>query len=655
VRFKYFIVFLFLSQLLIIAQQKDSINTYDLGEVTIEGSFTIEPKPTIKFDQEFLTRFDGRSVFETGYFMPSIKPQTNSRGESLFYIRGSSERQLGLFFDGAFVNIPWDNRIDLSLLPTTSLSEIKIIKGIPSVVYGANHIAGVIIGTSQNYQTSKLSGNVSAQFGDYNQRKFSISLGKKINDFSFMFSASHYNRDSYVLPKNFESEENSDKYRINSYQQTDALFAKIGYNYQKSSNIQTSFQYLNSAKGVPPEIDVAKPRYWQYPVWNKVGLNLLGKHSFSSSQNSFLNYVITVYNFKMQIDEFTDHSYSTISNIEKNNDFVLYGRLVYTTFWGSNSIFRFSFSGYNTNHKEKFLATNFEETTFVQIIYSAGAEYEFLTNKFVAIIGISLDGSNSPQTGEYESNNNYSALGLNLTAKYHFQTDLSLQVNLGEKSRFPSLRESFSNGLGRFVINPDLKPETAYDGEIGLEYLFSRGKIYTNVFINYLKDGIVRNVVETDAGTKFMRVNKESIQTYGFEFQTNYTVSRKIDAGFQFSYLRSFAQNEITEEYSDTLEYKPELISSLYLNYSFYKNLSALFEVSTIQNEYGYQEGNQYFRKLPSYYLFNIRLTYSLHFTAKQTIQFFGRVNNIFDELYYTQWGLPEAGRQFLVGANFEF
>jgi len=655
VLFKQYSVILFLFSSLLFAQQKDTVKTYNLEEITVESGITIEPKPTIKFDQKFLTQFDGRSVFETGYFMPSIKPQTNSRGESLFYIRGSNERQLGLFFDGAYLNIPWDNRIDLSLLPTASISELKIIKGIPSVIYGANNVAGVIIGTSKNYQTSKLSGNVSAQFGDFNQRKLSLTLGQKINNISFLFSASHYNRDSYILPKDFSSIENPFKQRINSYQQTDGLFAKIKYDYQKLSNVQVSFQYLNSDKGVPPEIDVKKPRYWQYPVWNKIGVNVFGKHSFSSNKNSFLDYVFNVYNFKMQINQFADQSYSVISNIEKDNDLVLYGKLIYTTFVGGSSILRFSFSGYNTTHKEKFLANDFQKIKYVQNVYSAGVEYEFLTSRFTAILGASLDGSASPKTGTFESNHSLTALGLNLTTKYLFLKSLSLQLNLGKKSRFPSMRESYSTGLGRFIINPDLKAETAYDGELGLQFTFPQGHLYANIFLNYLEDGIVREVIHTDDGKKFMRVNKAGIQSYGFELQSNYSITRKIDAGFQFSFIRSYAKNNDTDKYTDTLEYKPTLISSVYINYSFAKDLSALFEATTIQNEFGYQEGYDYFRKLPSYYLINFRLTYYLHLTRDKTFQFYGRVNNIFDELYYTQWGLPEAGRQFTLGVNFEF
>ena len=652
---KYSVCILVLVNSLVFAQHKDSVKIYDLDEITVEAGITIEPKPTLKFDQKFLTRFDGRSVFETGYFMPSIKPQTNSRGESLFYIRGSSERQLGLFFDGAFVNIPWDNRIDLSLLPTASLAELKIVKGIPSVIYGANHIAGVIIGSSRNYKTSKLSGNVSAQFGDFNQRKFSLSLGRKINNLSFLISASHYNRDSYILPKNFDSPENPSSQRINSYQQTDGLFAKVNYEYLKSSNVQASFQYLNSVKGVPPEIDVSEPRYWQYPLWNKVGLNLFGKHKFSSNKNSSINYVFNIYNFKMQIDEFTDQSYSTISNVEKNNDLVLYGRLIYTSLLGGNSIIRFSLSGYNTNHKEMFKATNYNETSYIQNVYSAGVEYEFLSNRFTAILGGSYDGSYSPKTGNFESKNRLASLGLSLTTKYRFQDDLSMQLNLGRKSRFPSLRESYSDGLGRFIINPELTAETAYDAELGLEHLFSNGKLYADIFLNYLEDGIIRDIIQTADGNKFMRINEESIQTYGFELQTDYSISQKIDVGFQFSYLNSSAKNNTSGEYSDTLEYKPEFISSIYFNYLPINYFSVLFEATTIHNEYGYQEGYEYFRRLPSYFLMNLRLAYTLQLNQRYSLQLYGRINNVFDEFYYTQWGLPEAGRQVLFGLNFEF
>jgi len=58
--------------------------------------------------------------------------------------------------------------------------------------------------------------------------------------------------------------------------------------------------------------------------------------------------------------------------------------------------------------------------------------------------------------------------------------------------------------------------------------------------------------------------------------------------------------------------------------------------------------------KLPSYYLINFRVSYNI-ILANNDIEFFGRIDNILDKLYYTQLGLPEAGREVFVGFNFKF
>ncbi len=211
------------------AQTKDTVKVYDLNEITVKGGSVIEPKPTTRIGSQILSKYDGTSLFEIAKFIPSVKPQTNSRGESLFYLRGSSERQLGLFFDGAFLNIPWDNRIDLSLLPTNNYEELKIIKGVPSSIYGANNIAGVVVGKSKLVTNDKLSGKFNSLFGENNFRKFNLSMNQKINQFSFLISASHFKRDGYSLPANFNSVENPDEMRLNSAQRTYGFYTKGRY------------------------------------------------------------------------------------------------------------------------------------------------------------------------------------------------------------------------------------------------------------------------------------------------------------------------------------------------------------------------------------------------------------------------------------------
>ena len=638
----------------IIAQDADSIITYNLNEITVSGGIVIEPKPVTKIESEIIEHSDGNSLFQLGKFIPSLKPQTNSRGESLFYLRGANERQLGLFFDGAYVNIPWDNRIDLSLIPASAVNELKIIKGIPSVIYGANNIAGVINSYSSNYDREKIGGKVSAQIGENNSYKLNGFVADKIEALSFLLSASLFKTDGFTLPISFNNSENPDDLRLNSYQKTYEIFTKLNYDYARYSNVQLSVQYLNSEKGVPPEIDVSKPRYWQYPLWRKYGMTITGKHNFDLGKNSSFDYVVNIYNFNMQIDQFTDETYSEIDNVEKDNDFVLYGRLIYTNLLSLNSILRFSLSGYNTTHKEKFLSTDYREDVYTQNVYSAGVEYELVGNNFLFIAGTSFDGTNSPQTGTYTSKDALGKFSFTASIGYFFTSTFSTQINLGRKSRFPSLRESFSDALGRFVINPDLNAETITEGDIGFKHVLPNGEIKLNFFLSYLKDGIIRSVVETNEGNMFMRVNQEEIRSYGIEFESNYSITNRLNAALNISFLNSFGKNE-NGDYKDTLEYRPKFITGLYFNYFINKNFNATLEMNFIGDEYGLQEGYKYYRELPSYLLVNLRFAYTFFLTETQNVELYFRVNNIFDKLYYSQWGLPEAGRQFWGGAIFKF
>jgi iron complex outermembrane recepter protein len=638
----------------LIAQTSDSVKVYDLNEITVKSESLIEPKPTTKIGQNILQKYDGSSLFEIAKYIPSVKPQTNSRGESLFYLRGANERQLGLFFDGTLLNIPWDNRVDLSLLPTTNYEELEIIKGVPSSIYGANNIAGVVVGKSKTITSKELSGQLTSQFSEYGYRKMSLLLNRKIGDFSFLISGYNFNRNAYSLSSSFSSSENEKNVRINSDQQTSSIYVKGGYEYQKFSNINISFQFLDSKKGVPPEIGVSSPRYWRYSLWNKIGVNVTGKHNFNFISNSFLDYSFNIYNFRMEIDQFTDDSYSKIDDVEKDNDVVLYGRLIYTLLLNQNSIFRFSGSGYSTIHTESFLSNQYQNVEYQQIVYSAGFEYELLQSDFTFIGGISFDGTNAPKTGNFTEKNNLTALGANSTLKYNFTNYVNTQINIGHKSRFPSLRESYSDGLGRFVVNTDLKPETVNDIELGFEYLIPDGRLFLNILWTHLYDGIVRSTVSTVNRNKFTRVNKDEIRTYGFELEGNNHFSEYLSGGFSFSYLNSYAKNE-TGTFTDTLEYHPAIIANIFIKSDFAKNINLLIETSAVASEFALEEGNPYYQNIPSYILVNTRLSYKYDLSAVSNVELFGRINNIFDKHYYTQLGLPEAGRELFVGIELQF
>uniref|UniRef100_UPI0037BEF562 TonB-dependent receptor n=1 Tax=Gemmatimonas sp. TaxID=1962908 RepID=UPI0037BEF562 len=68
----------------------------------------------------------------------------NSRGESELGIRGSDSRQAAVMLDGLPLTVGWDSRTDPSLIPSTGVQQITVIRGLGSLLAGANTLGGVI-------------------------------------------------------------------------------------------------------------------------------------------------------------------------------------------------------------------------------------------------------------------------------------------------------------------------------------------------------------------------------------------------------------------------------------------------------------------------------------------------------------------------------
>ncbi|MCP5064173.1 MAG: TonB-dependent receptor plug domain-containing protein, partial [Ignavibacteriae bacterium] len=350
-----FVFILFTSN---IFAQVDSIKSYKLDEVEVQSSILVEPKPIMKIDSKIIQNSDAVSLNEISKQIPSVKIQNNSRGESQIYFRGSSTRQLTLFFDGIPLNIPWDNRIDLSLLPTNAIDNIEITKGIPSTIYGPNTISGIVNISSLKYDP-KRSKQIKIIIGENYFQNYSSYWSEKINKLEYLISLSYFSTNGFNLPNSFANPENSEELRINSASETLSGFAKVGYEFSNNSKMSLSLSSKSSKKNVPPEIDVSSPRYWKYPEWKHNTLILNGTHGIFNGSN--LSYSFSITKFKMQIDQYKSIDYKEIEDTEYNDDLTFYGRLLYSSVLSQNSLLKFIASGLSSLHNEKFLVTGLTE------------------------------------------------------------------------------------------------------------------------------------------------------------------------------------------------------------------------------------------------------------------------------------------------------
>ncbi len=640
------LIIVFVSNL-IFGQAQDSIKTYNLEEITVQSGIIVEPKTTTELPTSVIERTPGASVYDIAKFVPSLKFQTNSRGEGLIYIRGSEKRQMTVFLDGIPLNIPWDNRVDLSMIPNLAIGSLSAIKGIPSSTFGANTPAGVVTIYTKEPQKNYLAGEFSS--GSENFDHYELSGGYVNGKVSFIGAADYSSKDDFRLPS--ELKIGGNKYRKNTDYEKFNLFAKTRYQFDQKSNVNLSLSYTDARKGIAPELDVASPRYWRYPTWKKIGVSLFGTHSLMGSRNNLISYAFGYTKFDQQINDYSNDSYSTIDDIEKDFNNTIYGRLLYTTFIGTHSIIKLSGSGYTFTHDEKYLTNNYKVERYKQNLFSLGGEYEFITNASTLIVGASYDINSTPETGGKPHADTEGDYGFNASYLYKITPEFAVRLNGGRKKRFAALREAYSGALGRFVLNPDLKPEVVSSIDAGL---ISNGKNYDaeiNFFFSNTEDGIVRKALP---GKKFMRVNKDAIRTYGVELISEIRLSDKNKISFNLTWMDSKGKSS-GGAYSDTLEYKPMFISSMILDYYPLNKFNMFAEFKFVSEEFGLKEGSEYYQKLPQYVVTNVRFSYKPEIFNDVNTEFYFRINNLFDILYYPQWGLPEAGREIIGGIKFNY
>lgn len=635
----------------IAAQPVDSVKTYKLEQVTVEASRKLESKMHIEIDHKKIERTDASNLSELGKLIPSLKVQTNSRGESLFYLRGAGERQIALFFDGVLLNTPWDNRIDLSMIPSDMIGDISVTKGVPSVLYGANSVSGVININSLRLNPGKRFGKALAQFSENNTQRFSGSYFMSNEKLSVGFTSAYRKTDGFNLPNSYANVNNPSSLRLNSYSKSVDLFGNVNYKYSTNGSLGLGASVTNSEKGVPPETDAANPRYWQYPDFSRIMVSINGNYFFSKLTNSKLDYSFAATSVNSKINQYTDATFTEIDDVEKSNDFTASGRFLYSNIVTEHSIIKIALNTLTATHIERILSAGYNDELYRQNLISVGAEYEYFIGRTAAILGLGYDYSSTPKTGDKSPKDPVSDISFNGGIVYSISDLHSVHISFGRKTRFPTLREAFSGALGRFVPNPELQAEIVHSGEIGFNSLLPGGKIELNFFMSYLKDGIVR---ESLPGKQFRRVNKEQIRTAGAELNVNYFLADGFNASFHLTYLDAFAKDE-NGLFRDTIEYKPNLISLFTLHYNFSKNIETQLEFNYSSKEFALREGSIFFQRLPDYMLVNLRLAYNFRIFNDIRLELFARVNNLFDKLYFPQSGLPEAGRQIWGGVSVEF
>ncbi len=646
----------------------DSLKTYSFGEVLVAApSLEVIAAPgETEIPAQVLDDQDVESAEDLAPLLPAARISTNSRGEANLTLRGASERQVAIFQDGVRLNLPWDERIDLSLVPMEAAGTIRVSRGLTSVLDGPNTMGGVAHILSRRLDDTGSRTRVLLEAGEVSRLRGGLVHTRRTKDWSWLGAVERRQQDGFLLPADLEDLDNqgSGRNRTNADVEQSSVFLRVARHLQRDGSIAVSFHGMDSRKGVPPETHVGDDaRFWRVPKWRR-GIASL-QADFVPDEERLWRFAgsLSLDVFEQDIRDYTDATYTEVqggdeASLSRGEDVGGEMRLRLTRTNDRRRTRNLSWAGSVrwTEHVEEEAGVRDE---FSQVLWGAAMEWDGRTRGPWSLrAGFGLDGSSTPKTGGRPEQSADVAPKATLRLSRDVGEEAQLHAVFGRSSRFPSLRERYSDAGSVFLENPDLDPETQSTLELGGGFAHETASFSAGVFGSILEDGIIRVRVTTPDGESFRRrVNEDEIRSLGLEMSGQWNVTPTVALDGHFTAVRVRAKAE-DGEFTARVERKSSWSSALVARIQLPKTRGLELQTEGIFQGpfYSLDDNTGDLAEIDATLSANVRLAYRWTPSSRTPLggTVFVRVDNVADTEILSQLGLPRAGRQVRAGVRLE-
>ncbi len=250
------------------------------------------------------------------------------------------------------------------------------------------------------------------------------------------------------------------------------------------------------------------------------------------------------------------------------------------------------------------------------------------------------------------------------------------KLNFSTAFRAPNIDDIgkiFDSEPGAVIVpNPDLRPEYAYNGEVGVGLNFEKVKIELATYYTFLDDALVRRsftlngereiLYDGELSNVFAIQNAAKARVYGFEAGVNATLSHRLKLASKVSYTGGDEEQE--DGTNASLRHAPPIFGDTHLiwdNHRLKLDLFANYNGEITFDQLAPSEQNKPFLYAldqngdpysPSWYTLNIRGQYNFANRLTTTIA----IENITDQRYRTySSGIASAGRNFIASLKYSF
>ena len=602
---KYFLVSLFISSLIVTAQENkpriDSLQEVIISSTRIDLPFSKNSRTIQLITAEDMKKAGVTNVADALQQIAGIdirRRGTNGTQADL-YIRGGSFDQTLLLVDGIKVDDAQTGHHTMNLaLPIEVIKRIEIIKGPAARIFGQNAFNGAINIITKDVPDTDVSLHV--QGGSYNQFNADVTAGINLDESSHIIHYSKNTSEGYRFNTDFDNQNFVLKSTFNKknlpiamlISLSDRNFGANGF-YASPTAINQYEETMASLIGFSTVIKKGnftwKPRvYWRRNedeyvfVRNNPSIyrNLHISNKIAAELNGSYTSNIGITGFGIEAAKV----YLSSNNLGDNNRFV-------------STLF--------LEHRLELFDNKMDITPGVAVTY-------FSDFKFFAFPGIDIG--------------------------YQVLDNLRVYGNLGYTYRVPTFTD-MNYKSPTTIGNPELEPEKAFSQEIGLKWntagfnasvaVFNRD---SNRLIDYVK------MQNTDP---WQPQNIQDVTTKGFETQLDYTFAiNSFNQKLQLGY--SFIEDQVKQSSYNFSQYsvnsmKHQVVGSYYMQ--FLKNFtnSILYRYSERTNG-------------DSYSVVDLGAAYTL-----KAFEFSLFANNIFNAEYTETNFVPMPKGNLLFGIRYNF
>ena len=571
--------------------------------------------------------------------VPGLYLRTNSRNEALVTIRGFDQRQIAVFVDGVPISLPHDGLIDMSQLSIAPVAKITTTRGISSVLYGPNSMGGTInIVTEEGHR--QLQTLLRLQAGS--EQATTLSLGGTTGWLGWFASGQYRRSSDFPLPSDVPPElEQEGARRANSSATSAAAFAKLEGRFGDAARLTLSLSHTDAPKGVPTNIYTARPRYWSYTDWRKTILTLSGEVPAGSAMivKGALFYQ-RYYNVLNSYDDATLTSQDAPYAFRSVYDDDSFGLNVTAVAWPADLSLKIAALARSDTHREQGDADR-GVARYTANTYSLGVEQDVrITSELRAVFGLNYDHLHPSFAAGGVIRNDLHAWGGHGGMVWDLP-GMRLHAHLGLRSRFPTLKELYSENLGRNLPNRDLGSERTWSAELGWSASpLPELEIHASGFASSVR-GLIQNV--------FLDGGLRQLQNLGTALFRGVEVSSHLRwRGHSLDIAYTFLESRNTTEGASStwLEHRPGHVLATSADVALPLEFGLRAELTYVGAQHSMNLDDGSWQFLDSYWLLNLRGS----FTPIGPLELFVRLQNLTDTYYETEYGYPQPGRTFIAG-----